>query len=93
MPAVRWAPYRVPHVLLGDQQAPCRDTRAVVCPVPGHPCLESVLPAHVVAACAELAPAAPGAAAHRRSVRAAAAPTAAHPAAALIKPKRAGAAS
>lgn len=42
VPAARWAPYRVPHVLLGDQDAPCRDSRAWVCPVPGHPCLSSV---------------------------------------------------
>ena len=28
VPAARWAPYGVPLVLLGDQQAPCRDTRA-----------------------------------------------------------------
>jgi ADP-heptose:LPS heptosyltransferase len=42
VPAARWAPYGVPHVLLGDQAAPCRDTRAVTCPVPGHPCLTSV---------------------------------------------------
>ncbi|MDQ4085798.1 MAG: glycosyltransferase family 9 protein [Actinomycetota bacterium] len=42
VPAVRWAPYGVPHVLLGDQQAPCRDTRARHCPVPGHPCLSEV---------------------------------------------------
>jgi ADP-heptose:LPS heptosyltransferase len=42
VPAARWAPYRVPHVLLGDQSAPCRDTRAVTCPVPGHPCLAEV---------------------------------------------------
>jgi ADP-heptose:LPS heptosyltransferase len=42
VPAVRWAPYGVPSVLLGDQAAPCRDTRATRCPVPGHPCLTSV---------------------------------------------------
>jgi ADP-heptose:LPS heptosyltransferase len=42
VPAARWAPYRVPHALLGDQQAACRDSRAVLCPVPGHPCLASV---------------------------------------------------
>jgi ADP-heptose:LPS heptosyltransferase len=42
VPAVRWAPYGVPHVLLGDQQAPCRGTRARHCPVPGHPCLSEV---------------------------------------------------
>ncbi|MGY1774452.1 glycosyltransferase family 9 protein [Geodermatophilus sp. SYSU D00804] len=50
VPAVRWAPYGVPTVLLGDQDAPCRDTRARVCPVPGHPCLSSVSAADVVAA-------------------------------------------
>lgn len=50
VPAVRWAPYRVRHVLLGDQHAPCRDTRARHCPVPGHPCLTGVSPAEVVAA-------------------------------------------
>jgi ADP-heptose:LPS heptosyltransferase len=42
VPATRWAPYNVPHVLLGDQRAPCRDTRATACPIPGHPCLASI---------------------------------------------------
>lgn len=46
--AERWAPYRVDRVLLGDQQAPCRDTRVRECPVPGHPCLTSVTPEDVV---------------------------------------------
>ncbi|OMQ14584.1 glycosyl transferase, partial [Modestobacter sp. VKM Ac-2676] len=55
VPAVRWAPYGVPTVLLGDQSAPCRDTRARECPVPGHPCLMSVSPADVVAAVAKVA--------------------------------------
>ena len=50
IPAARWAPYRVPSVLLGDQTAPCRDTRATVCPVPGHPCLSNVSPAEALAA-------------------------------------------
>jgi ADP-heptose:LPS heptosyltransferase len=54
VPAVRWAPYGVRHVLLGDQDAPCRDTRARECPVPGHPCLTSVAPADVVAAVEEV---------------------------------------
>jgi ADP-heptose:LPS heptosyltransferase len=54
VPAVRWAPYGVPSVLLGDQSAPCRDTRARECPVPGHPCLMSVSPADVVAAVEKL---------------------------------------
>jgi ADP-heptose:LPS heptosyltransferase len=54
VPAERWAPYRTPGVLLGDQDAPCRDSRATVCPVPGHPCLTSVLPDDVVDAVARL---------------------------------------
>jgi len=48
VPAVRWRPYRVRHVLLGDQDAACRDTRARDCPVPGHPCLTEVEPADVL---------------------------------------------
>jgi ADP-heptose:LPS heptosyltransferase len=55
VPAARWAPYRVPHVLLGDQQSPCRDSRARLCPVPGHPCLDELEPADVVAAVRRLA--------------------------------------
>jgi ADP-heptose:LPS heptosyltransferase len=50
VPAARWAPSGVPTVLLGDQDAPCRLTRARECPVPGHPCLTSVTAADVVAA-------------------------------------------
>ncbi|MFC4058860.1 glycosyltransferase family 9 protein [Planomonospora corallina] len=42
VPAARWAPYGVRSVVLGDQHAPCRATRARTCPVPGHPCLTSV---------------------------------------------------
>lgn len=58
VPAVRWAPYRVPSVLLGDQEAPCRDTRATRCPVPGHPCLLSVTAHDVVQSVEKLAGAA-----------------------------------
>lgn len=47
VPAVRWAPYRVPTVLLGDQGAVCRDTRVTTCPFDGHPCLSSVTAADV----------------------------------------------
>jgi ADP-heptose:LPS heptosyltransferase len=54
VPAARWAPHGVPCVLLGDQTAPCRGTRARECPVPGHPCLTSVSPADVVAAVEKL---------------------------------------
>src|SRR5205085_10594221 len=52
VPAVRWAPYGADVELLGDQHAPCRDTRARDCPVPGHPCLAAVDPARIVAAAA-----------------------------------------
>ncbi|WP_347943119.1 glycosyltransferase family 9 protein [Sphaerisporangium sp. TRM90804] len=55
VPAGRWAPYRVPVVLLGDQNAPCRGTRARVCPVPGHPCLSSVTPEQVAGTVLRLA--------------------------------------
>jgi ADP-heptose:LPS heptosyltransferase len=54
VPAVRWAPYGVPYRLLGRQDAACAGTRARICPVPGHPCLDSIDPAEVVAAVAEL---------------------------------------
>jgi ADP-heptose:LPS heptosyltransferase len=50
VPAERWAPYQVPAVLLGDQSAACRDTRARECPIPGHPCISDVRPEVVVAA-------------------------------------------
>ena len=54
VPPERWAPYGVPVVLLGDQDAPCRRTRARHCPVPGHPCLDGVDPDAVVSAVAKL---------------------------------------
>ena len=57
VPAVRWRPWRVPQVLLGDQHAPCAGSRARVCPVAGHPCLDDVPVAEVVAAVDRLAPA------------------------------------
>jgi ADP-heptose:LPS heptosyltransferase len=55
VPAARWAPYGVPVIVLGCQDAPCAATRARVCPAPGHPCLDLIDPADVVAAVAELA--------------------------------------
>ena len=54
VPAERWAPYGVPRVLLGDQHAACRDSRARTCPVPGHPCLASVTADDVVVALGRL---------------------------------------
>ncbi|NHC45375.1 glycosyltransferase family 9 protein [Motilibacter aurantiacus] len=54
VPAVRWAPYGVPTVLLGDPSAPCAGSRARECPVPGHPCLASVTAEDVAAAVEKL---------------------------------------
>lgn len=54
VPAARWAPYRVPSVVLGDQGAACAGTRARCCPVPGHPCLDTIDPREVVRAVADL---------------------------------------
>jgi heptosyltransferase III len=45
-----WHPWGVPHVALGDQQAPCAGTRARTCPVAGHPCLDGIAAQDVVAA-------------------------------------------
>ncbi|MEU8818490.1 HAD-IIIA family hydrolase [Actinoplanes sp. NPDC048796] len=50
VPYGQWGPYRVPNVRLGDAGAPCRDSRATVCPVAGHPCLSDIEPQQVVAA-------------------------------------------
>lgn len=50
VPIELWHPYGVPSVVLGDQDAACRDTRARECPTPGHPCLGEVESAEVVAA-------------------------------------------
>jgi ADP-heptose:LPS heptosyltransferase len=47
VPTIRWAPYRVPVILLGDQDAACKLSRARDCPIPGHPCLAGVAPAEV----------------------------------------------
>ncbi|SCF05570.1 histidinol-phosphate phosphatase family domain-containing protein/HAD-superfamily hydrolase, subfamily IIIA [Micromonospora coriariae] len=55
VPFGQWGPYRVPTVRIGDAGAACRDTRAAVCPVAGHPCLSDVDPAEVVAAVRVLA--------------------------------------
>ncbi|MFL6094027.1 MAG: glycosyltransferase family 9 protein, partial [Blastococcus sp.] len=54
VPLVRWAPHTPARVVLGDQTAPCADTRARACPVPGHPCLSDVAPADVAGAVRDL---------------------------------------
>lgn len=56
VPAIRWAPYGVPVELLGDQSAPCKDSRARDCPIPGHPCLADVSPVQVADALTRLWP-------------------------------------
>jgi ADP-heptose:LPS heptosyltransferase len=50
VPPIKWAPYGVAVELLGNQQALCRNSRARICPVPGHPCLSSVTPQDVLEA-------------------------------------------
>jgi ADP-heptose:LPS heptosyltransferase len=55
VPYLRWGPYRVPAARLGEAGAACRDTRATVCPVAGHPCLSTIEPDEVVAAVARFA--------------------------------------
>jgi heptosyltransferase-3 len=55
VPAQRWAPYAASSVVLGDQKAPCRGSRARDCPIPGHPCLSAVPAADVADAVDRLA--------------------------------------
>jgi ADP-heptose:LPS heptosyltransferase len=54
VPAARWRPWKVPHVLLGRQDAACAGTRARTCPVEGHPCLDEVPVGQVVEAVGRL---------------------------------------
>ena len=49
VPPVRWRPWGVAHVLLGELDIACAGCRSVRCPLPGHPCLDDVTPHHVVA--------------------------------------------
>jgi ADP-heptose:LPS heptosyltransferase len=56
VPANRWRPWMVPHVLLGQQDIACAGCRARLCPLEGHPCIESILPGDVVDAVNSLAP-------------------------------------
>lgn len=50
VPAAQWSPYGRRVTVLGDQQAPCRDSRARTCPVPGHPCLDGITDAELLEA-------------------------------------------
>lgn len=49
VPAVRWRPWRVPHVVVA-RDVPCAGCRARVCPVPGHPCMTDIGVPEVLAA-------------------------------------------
>lgn len=50
VPASQWSPYGRDVTVLGDQDAPCRLTRARTCPVPGHPCLDGITDADLLSA-------------------------------------------
>jgi ADP-heptose:LPS heptosyltransferase len=49
VPASQWIPHGHNVIRLGDQNAPCRLTRARVCPVNGHPCLDGITDDELVA--------------------------------------------
>ena len=55
VPLERWRPWGVPTVVLGDQAAACRLSRARTCPVAGHPCTSRVTGRQVVDAVRTLA--------------------------------------
>ncbi|WP_078891965.1 glycosyltransferase family 9 protein [Streptomyces sp. NRRL S-350] len=54
VPAHRWRPFGVPHLLLGRQDAPCAGSRARVCPVEAHPCLNTLTGAQIAEAVSRL---------------------------------------
>lgn len=62
VPAVRWHPWRVPHVILGVQDIGCAGCRSRTCPIPGQPCIGSIEVDDVVAAVVSLTRASVGAA-------------------------------
>jgi ADP-heptose:LPS heptosyltransferase len=49
VPAHRWRPWRVPHVLLGVLDIDCAGCRSRACPVAGQPCLAPFTPQAVLA--------------------------------------------
>lgn len=53
VPASRWRPWGVPHELL-SVPVPCAGCRARVCPVRGHPCIDSLPLSEVLGALARL---------------------------------------
>jgi ADP-heptose:LPS heptosyltransferase len=55
VPLARWRPWRVPHVVLGDQAVACAGCRSRTCPLPEQICVSQVGPGDVVAAIEHLA--------------------------------------
>ncbi len=55
IPAARFRPWMVDHVLLGNQEIACAGCRARACPYDDHPCLGSIGVADVLAALRALA--------------------------------------
>jgi ADP-heptose:LPS heptosyltransferase len=56
VPAVRWRPWGVPSVLLGQQTIDCAGCRSRLCPLADQPCIAHAGPDAVVAALDELVP-------------------------------------
>lgn len=54
IPLVRFAPWRIPHVVLGDQTISCAGCRARTCPIVGQPCTGCIEVDDVLAALATL---------------------------------------
>jgi ADP-heptose:LPS heptosyltransferase len=54
VPASQWSPHGNNVIRLGDQDAPCRATRARECPVLGHPCLDGITDDELLAAVDQL---------------------------------------
>jgi ADP-heptose:LPS heptosyltransferase len=50
VPASQWTPHGDNVIRLGNQDAPCRATRARTCPVDGHPCLDGITDSELLAA-------------------------------------------
>jgi ADP-heptose:LPS heptosyltransferase len=50
VPVERWRPWRVPHVILGDQGVPCAHCRSRVCPLDDQVCVSALRGTDVVEA-------------------------------------------
>lgn len=59
VPVERWRPWRVPHVILGDQGVPCAGCRSRTCPLPEQVCVSPIGGDDVVRALDELSPTRP----------------------------------